>query len=92
MSIEKVSVQMTPYEWNRLLDVLCDGLSICNRNQRTAITLYEEIATQLNSGKPVKVIHRQNPDPAYRPQAEAKPEPKTDKEKPSKRTGWRFWA
>jgi len=92
MSIEKVSVQMTPYEWNRLLDVLCDGLAICNRDQRTAITLYEEIATQLNSGTPVKIIHRQNPDPAYRPQAEVKPEPKADKEKPSKRTGWRFWA
>lgn len=92
MSTENINIGMTGYRWKCLLQVIEDGMRICNRDQAEAILLYEEIATQLNGGKPVKVLHPQNPDPAYRPQAEVKPEPKTDKEKPSKRTGWRFWA
>lgn len=94
MSTENINVSMTGYQWNRLLHVIEDGLSICNRNQSDAILLYEEIATQLNGGKPVKVIHSQNPDPAYRPDRRAEPtkEPKEDKGKTSRRMHWRFWA
>lgn len=68
MSNEKeISISMTSYNWNRLLRDLEDHMRICNRDQTDTILFYEKIATELNDGRPVRVIHEQNPDLAYRP-------------------------
>lgn len=101
MSTENINISMTGYQWTRLLAVLAEGMSICNRDQTDAILLYEEIATQLNSGKPVRVLHSQNPDPALRPQREVRKteeakemkEPKEGKlKKFFSANAWRRWA
>jgi hypothetical protein len=98
MSIDNINISMTGYRWTRLLDRLYEDTAICNRNQEETIELYEEIATQLNGGKPVKLIHPQNPDPAYRPQREVKKTEETKEPKEGKlkkffsANAWRRWA
>ena len=66
----KVTIDMTPYAWSRLLDILYDELRVCNRHHGVTIELYEIISTQLNDGHPIKIIHRDHPDPKYRPNVE----------------------
>lgn len=63
---QNATVTLPVYRWHRLLRELEDHLSICNRDQRVAIELYQDIATQLGD-RPVKFIHEQNPDPQFRP-------------------------
>lgn len=68
-----ISVSLPAYRWHALLDVLqSQCFPIVNRNQAEAIEIYQDIATQLNGGLPVRVIHRDNPEPAYRQDLRAK--------------------
>ncbi len=66
-SSAEVAVKMTTYEWTVLLSVLDRGLSIVNRDNSNMVILFEKIASIL-AGHPVHMVHRDNPDPEYRPE------------------------
>jgi hypothetical protein len=84
------AVTLSVYEWSRLLDELAEHRTICNRDQRTNIALFEAIATQLHN-RPVRVIHEQHPDPQYRP-AQPLVRPVVAAQTPVKPRWWqRFW-
>ena len=63
---------MSAYDWARLLVELEDKMQVCDQTTATTIKLWEELSKQLNGGRPVRMIHEQNPDPQFRPK---KPEP-----------------
>lgn len=70
-----IPVYLTAYDWGLLMENLKHDLRICNVNQRHTVVLLENIGTQLNDGKPLIVIHEDNPNPERRPK---KPEVKFD--------------
>lgn len=61
-----ITVTLPAYRWHKLLSEMEDAMCVCNRDQRTMIELYQDIASQLDNGA-VKVRHQQNPNPAFRP-------------------------
>lgn len=63
---KRIPVSLTPYEWAKLLSEMRYTLQITNRDNSSVIDLYEKIATQLGD-KQVHVIHRDNPNPEFRP-------------------------
>lgn len=84
-----VAIKLTPYQWHQLLETLDDQLAICNRRHTVTVALYEDIATQL-SDRPVKVIHRDNADPEYRPKVEPT-KAELAKSEPAKPSRWWSW-
>lgn len=86
----QVSVVMTSYEWSSLLHEIYNNLNVWNRDHTQKVRLYEIIATQLNDGHPVKLIHRDNPDPKYRPEEKVEA-PKTQEVKTIPLSKWRGW-
>ncbi len=63
---KRVAVKLTPYEWSVLLDNLKDDLRVVNKDQTWNIILLEELTEQLH-GERIYYIHRDNPNPKYRP-------------------------
>jgi len=90
-----ISISMSPYQWGRLLKDFDDHLRICNRDGSATVEFYEIIATAINGGKPVRVIHPDNPDPKYRPAPPVPPKASTDSIAPKKGFWYKlshFWA
>jgi hypothetical protein len=81
----EVSVKMSIFYWHLLLKEFDSALAIANRDHSKLVGLYETIATQLNH-QPVKVVHRDNPDPEFRPKVYVPAPVKVPKQEP--KPGW----
>ncbi len=65
-----IAITMSAYEWTKLLDQLWNNLRVCNQDNTYNVFFYEKIATILNNGNEIHILHRDNPDPKYRPAEE----------------------
>jgi len=70
-----ITITLSAFEWNSVLNELWDRLRVCNRDNSETIRLYEKLATILNNGNEIHILHRDNLDPKYRPLEEKKPAP-----------------
>lgn len=65
----EIRITIGAYDAARLMTILeIRVLAVANRDNSEAVRLYEVLATALNDGHTVKLVHRDNPDPKYRPQ------------------------